>query len=105
MTRSSLCRKAALGALLATKNTKWAPETSFRSPQARGTALQTLEKPNCGRSTSTRIRNLSRTGLRKSDRELIRCLLGPGVFQLGAAWYGHHLDEDWHKWTLDEARA
>jgi hypothetical protein len=27
------------------------------------------------------------------------------VFQLGAAWYGHHLDEDWHKWTLDEARA
>jgi Alkylmercury lyase len=27
------------------------------------------------------------------------------VYELGAAWYGHHLDEHWHKWTLDEARA
>jgi Alkylmercury lyase len=27
------------------------------------------------------------------------------VYQLGVAWYGHHLDEQWHKWTLDEARA
>jgi hypothetical protein len=27
------------------------------------------------------------------------------VYQLGDAWYGRHLDEHWHKWTLDEARA
>jgi hypothetical protein len=27
------------------------------------------------------------------------------VYQLGAAWYGHHLDEHWHKWTLEEARG
>jgi hypothetical protein len=27
------------------------------------------------------------------------------VYQLGDAWYGHHLDEHWHKWTLDEART
>jgi Alkylmercury lyase len=27
------------------------------------------------------------------------------VYELGAAWYGRHLDEHWHKWTLDEARA
>lgn len=24
---------------------------------------------------------------------------------LGRAWYGHHLDADWHKWTVAEARA
>src|SRR5262249_46998501 len=26
------------------------------------------------------------------------------VYQLGERWYGRHLDRDWHKWTLDEAR-
>jgi len=26
------------------------------------------------------------------------------VYDLGAVWYGRHLDENWHKWTLDEAR-
>lgn len=26
------------------------------------------------------------------------------VYDLGAIWYGRHLDEDWHKWTLAEAR-
>jgi hypothetical protein len=27
------------------------------------------------------------------------------VYHLGAAWYGRHLDEHWHKWTMEEARA
>ena len=27
------------------------------------------------------------------------------IYQLAATWYGHHLDENWHKWTLEEARA
>jgi hypothetical protein len=26
------------------------------------------------------------------------------VYELAAAWYGRHLDEDWHKWTMEEAR-
>ena len=26
------------------------------------------------------------------------------VYDLAAAWYGHHLDEDWHKWTMVEAK-
>ncbi len=26
------------------------------------------------------------------------------VYDLAAVWYGHHLDPDWHKWTLSEAR-
>lgn len=26
------------------------------------------------------------------------------VYELGAAWYRHHLDADWHKWTTAEAR-
>src|SRR4030095_16588433 len=27
------------------------------------------------------------------------------VYELGATWYAHHLDKNWHKWTLEEARA
>jgi hypothetical protein len=26
------------------------------------------------------------------------------VYELAANWYGHHLDQDWHKWTTAEAR-
>ena len=26
------------------------------------------------------------------------------VYDLAAIWYGRHLDQDWHKWTLTEAR-
>lgn len=26
------------------------------------------------------------------------------VYDLGAVWYGRHLDEDWHKWTIAEAK-
>jgi hypothetical protein len=26
------------------------------------------------------------------------------VYDLGAMWFGRYLDEDWHKWTLAEAR-
>lgn len=26
------------------------------------------------------------------------------VYDLGAAWYGRHLDRDWHKWTMAEAK-
>lgn len=26
------------------------------------------------------------------------------VYELGATWYGHHLDHDWHKWSTAEAR-
>jgi hypothetical protein len=26
------------------------------------------------------------------------------VYDLAAVWYGHHLDQDWHKWTMAEAR-
>lgn len=26
------------------------------------------------------------------------------VYDLAAIWYGRHLDQDWHKWTLAEAR-
>ncbi len=25
------------------------------------------------------------------------------VYELGAAWYRHHLEGDWHKWTVSEA--
>ena len=27
------------------------------------------------------------------------------VLPLARAWYGRHLDVDWKKWTIDEARA
>jgi len=27
------------------------------------------------------------------------------VYELGAMWYLHHLDQDWHKWSTAEARA
>jgi len=66
MTRLSLCRKVALGALSATKNTTSVPETSFRSQQARRTASRTSEKLRCARWTSTRTLNSSPTGSRKS---------------------------------------
>ena len=26
------------------------------------------------------------------------------VYELAASWYGHHLDQDWHKWSTAEAR-
>jgi hypothetical protein len=27
------------------------------------------------------------------------------VYEFAAVWYGRHLDEDWRKWTVDEAAA
>ncbi len=27
------------------------------------------------------------------------------IFDLASTWYGRHLDTDWEKWTLEEARA
>jgi hypothetical protein len=27
------------------------------------------------------------------------------VYDFARVWYGRHLDEDWRKWTTDEARA
>jgi len=27
------------------------------------------------------------------------------VYELGAMWYLHHLDQAWHKWSTAEARA
>jgi hypothetical protein len=26
------------------------------------------------------------------------------VYELGATWYQHHLNQDWHKWSTAEAR-
>jgi hypothetical protein len=67
MTRLSLCRKVALGALSATKNTTSVPETSFRSQQARRTASRTSETFRCARWTSTRTLNSSPTGSRRNE--------------------------------------
>jgi hypothetical protein len=67
MTRLSLCRKVALGALSATKNTTSVPERSFQSQQARRTASGTSETFRCARRTSTRTLNSSPTGSKRSE--------------------------------------
>jgi len=41
-----------------------------------------------------------RHGIPRGDSQPIQ-----RVYQLGATWYGSHLAADWHKWTVDEARA
>jgi len=42
----------------------------------------------------------SRHGLPRGDAQPIQL-----VYDFARVWYGHHLDEDWRKWTADEARG
>jgi hypothetical protein len=43
--------------------------------------------------------NCARHALRKGDAQRIQ-----RAYEFAGVWYGRHLDTDWRKWTVDEAR-